>query len=153
MTVTTNQRYCSQIQVIMEVIIEITAEVLTEVINREHISIINICQHYRRVLAQFLTQQIYKVADGVRIVYSGEHAGIVGVLLTGLNSSSGVNRFHQSTHGPSQRTPFKPLHKKINYSITSQQQDINVRFFSNLFFKSIQNFLFIIYSPVDNIVV
>ena len=31
-----------------------------------------------------------KVADGVGIVYSGERAGVIGTLLTGLGSSSGV---------------------------------------------------------------
>ena len=34
--------------------------------------------------------QIYKVADGVGIVGSGEHTSVIGVLLTGFNFSSKV---------------------------------------------------------------
>ena len=51
MTVAANQRCCSQIWVVMEVITKITTEVLTEVTNRERVSVINIYWHYRRVLA------------------------------------------------------------------------------------------------------
>ena len=90
MTVTTNQKCCSQIWVVMEVITEITGEVLAEVASGERVNIIDMYQRYRRVLAWFSTQQIYKVADGVRIVYSGERTGVINMLLTGLNSSGGV---------------------------------------------------------------
>ena len=69
---------------------EIFMEVLAEVVSGERVGVIDACWHYRRVLAWFLTWQICKVADGVRIVYSREHAGVIGVLLTGLNSFGGV---------------------------------------------------------------
>ena len=69
---------------------EITIEVLVEVTGRERVSVIDACWRYRYILVWFSTQQIYKVVDGVRIVYSRKHASVVGVLLTGLNSSSGV---------------------------------------------------------------
>ena len=53
------------------------------------------------MLAWFSTWQICKVADGVRIVYSGEHTGVINTLLIGLNSSNRViivadaNRFER----------------------------------------------------------
>ena len=65
-------------------------EVLIEVASGEYIGVINACWRYRHVLAWFLTWQIYKVADGVRIIGSGERAGVIGILLTGLNSSGRV---------------------------------------------------------------
>ena len=74
----------------MEVITEIAAEVLAEVASGERVGVVDACWRYRRVLAWFSTWQICKVADGVRIVCSGERAGVVGALLTGLNSSGGV---------------------------------------------------------------
>ena len=43
MTVAADQRCCSQIWVVTEVITEIAAEVLAEVTNRERVSVINTC--------------------------------------------------------------------------------------------------------------
>ena len=43
MTVTTNQRYCSQIWVVTEVIIEIATKVLAEVTSGEYISVVDVC--------------------------------------------------------------------------------------------------------------
>ena len=68
MTVTTDQRCCSQIWVVTEVVVEITAEVLAEVVSGECVGVVDACWRYRRVLAWFSTWQICKVADGVRIV-------------------------------------------------------------------------------------
>ena len=48
MTVTANQRYCSQVWVVTEVIAEIAAEVLAEVAGRECVSVIDACWRYRR---------------------------------------------------------------------------------------------------------
>ena len=74
----------------MEVIAEIATEVLAEVASGERVGVVDACWRYRRVLAWFSTWQICKVADGVRIICSGERAGVVGTLLTGLDSSGGV---------------------------------------------------------------
>ena len=41
MTVATDQRCCSQIWVVMEVVIKIAAEVLAEVASREYISVVD----------------------------------------------------------------------------------------------------------------
>ena len=90
MAVTADQRCCSQIWVVAEVVAEIAAEVLAEVAGGERVGVVDACWRYRRVLAWFLTWQICKVADGVRIVGSGERAGVVGALLTGLDSSGRV---------------------------------------------------------------
>ena len=81
MTVAANQRCCSQIWVVVEVIAEIAAEVLAEVAGGERVGVVDACWRYRRVLAWFSTWQICKVADGVRIVCSGERAGVIGALL------------------------------------------------------------------------
>ena len=51
MTVTADQKYCSQIWVVMEVIAEIAAEVLAEVAGREHVGVVDACWRYRHVLA------------------------------------------------------------------------------------------------------
>ena len=69
---------------------EIATEVLVEVASGEYVSVINVYWRYRHVLAWFLTQQIYKVVDGVRIIGSRERAGVIDILLTGLNSSNRV---------------------------------------------------------------
>jgi hypothetical protein len=68
MTVAADQRCCLQIWVVTEVVAEIAAEVLAEVAGGEHVSVVDACWRYRRVLAWFSTWQICKVADGVRIV-------------------------------------------------------------------------------------
>ena len=62
----------------MEVVTEIAVEVLAEVASRERVGVVDACWRYRCVLAWFSTWQICKVADGVRIVCSGERAGVVG---------------------------------------------------------------------------
>ena len=51
MTVTANQRYCSQIWVVTEVVMEIATEVLAEVASGEHVGVVDACWRYRRVLA------------------------------------------------------------------------------------------------------
>ena len=51
MTVAANQRCCSQIWVVTEVVAEIAAEVLAEVAGGERVGVVNACWRYRRVLA------------------------------------------------------------------------------------------------------
>ena len=77
MTVAADQRCCSQIWVVTEVVAEIAAEVLAEVAGGERVGVVDACWRYRRVLAWFSTWQICKVADGVRIVYSREYTSII----------------------------------------------------------------------------
>ena len=55
MTIAANQRCCSQIWVVTEVVAEIATEVLTEVTSRERVGVVDACWRYRRVLAWFST--------------------------------------------------------------------------------------------------